>query len=365
MRLLLISNYEPDRQFSMLKYAAWLEANLSAPGLQVVRASAPFVFGRLFPGTGINKWLRYVDKFLLGAAQCLVLSGRVDITHILDHSNSFLALFCRSRRTVITCHDVMAIKAARGAYAQVRIGCSGRLFQRIILACLNRPDWIICASGNTQRELKELLPHAATVVIDNPLNRIFTAAAPSAAGGKNRPYILHLGRSSWYKNREGVLRIFAALRRHERFAEFKLIVVGFPLTGSQRELAMKLGISEALEEIRDPSDEAVDALYSGAACLLFPSLHEGFGWPIIEARALACPVVTSNRPPMSEIAGPHALLIDPEGDPEDIARAIADGWDALQAKAHANRAGIEAYAPDLARERYLAFYRAAAPDVAC
>merc|ERR1711912_68703 len=62
--------------------------------------------------------------------------------------------------------------------------------------------------------------------------------------------------------------------------------------------------------------------YSSATALLFPSLQEGFGWPIIEAQACGCPVFTSNRPPMTEVGGEAALYINPNN-PETAAKKIA------------------------------------------
>jgi glycosyltransferase involved in cell wall biosynthesis len=71
------------------------------------------------------------------------------------------------------------------------------------------------------------------------------------------------------------------------------------------------------------SNEHLQALYSCALATLFPSLEEGFGWPILEAQACGCPVVTTDRRPMNEVAGDAAILINPAR-PEAAARTIAD-----------------------------------------
>ena len=63
------------------------------------------------------------------------------------------------------------------------------------------------------------------------------------------------------------------------------------------------------------------ALLSGAEALVYPSLYEGFGLPVLEAMACGTPVVASNRPALPEVAGDSALLVDPE-DPHQLAQAI-------------------------------------------
>jgi glycosyltransferase involved in cell wall biosynthesis len=66
-------------------------------------------------------------------------------------------------------------------------------------------------------------------------------------------------------------------------------------------------------------DEHVAYAYSGAAVFLFPSLGEGFGWPIAEAMASGCPVVTTDEAPMTEVAGDAGFLIPRQ--PQDTVAA--------------------------------------------
>jgi alpha-1,3-rhamnosyl/mannosyltransferase len=61
-----------------------------------------------------------------------------------------------------------------------------------------------------------------------------------------------------------------------------------------------------------PSDEELRDLYRGAALLLFPSIYEGFGWPVLEAMACGCPVVCSNVASLPEVAGDAALMAGPD-----------------------------------------------------
>ncbi|MBT7311180.1 glycosyltransferase family 4 protein, partial [bacterium] len=69
------------------------------------------------------------------------------------------------------------------------------------------------------------------------------------------------------------------------------------------------------------SQDKLIELYNSSSALLFPSLHEGFGFPILEAMASNLPVITSDRGAMKEVAGGAALLVDPDS-ADSIAQAI-------------------------------------------
>ena len=78
-----------------------------------------------------------------------------------------------------------------------------------------------------------------------------------------------------------------------------------------RPLARELGVEERVVFAGRVGDEALQALYHAALALVYPSLGEGFGLPIVEAMASGCPVITSNLSSMPEVAGDAALLVDP------------------------------------------------------
>jgi glycosyltransferase involved in cell wall biosynthesis len=136
-----------------------------------------------------------------------------------------------------------------------------------------------------------------------------------------RTFFLHVGGNQWYKNRVGVLRIFSSLRKQIPQQNPKMVMVGKPWTDDMRRFVSENGLKDVTFELPGIQDEDLRALYSTAAMLLFPSLDEGFGWPIIEAQACGCPVLTSGRPPMDEVGGTAAVYVDPEN-PEAAAAAV-------------------------------------------
>ena len=111
------------------------------------------------------------------------------------------------------------------------------------------------------------------------------------------------------KNRQGVLRIFARCKDQWNGS---LVFAGEPLSDALRALARQLGVLDRVVDVPDATSELLEALYSGATVLLFPSTFEGFGWPIAEAHACGCPVICTDREPMTEVAGNAGLTHDVE-----------------------------------------------------
>jgi glycosyltransferase involved in cell wall biosynthesis len=139
-------------------------------------------------------------------------------------------------------------------------------------------------------------------------------------GEIDRPFLMHVGNNSWYKNKKGLLAIF---RQAIAMAggEYNLVLVGPGLTAEMRSLIRGYGLSGRVKSLSGITAEQLCALYSSATALIFPSLAEGFGWPVIEAQACGCPVFASNRAPMTEVGGAAAAYFDPD-DPSGAASVI-------------------------------------------
>jgi glycosyltransferase involved in cell wall biosynthesis len=136
-------------------------------------------------------------------------------------------------------------------------------------------------------------------------------ARTAAAGVHQRPYLLHLAAPQPKKNLRRILDAYRALAS----PSFDLRVHAPGLPG---DVAAGSGVAVS-REVLPTSELAV--LYQQARGFVFPSLHESFGMPILEAMAAGCPVVTSNTTGCAEVAGSAALTVDPRSVP-DIAGAM-------------------------------------------
>jgi glycosyltransferase involved in cell wall biosynthesis len=224
---------------------------------------------------------------------------------------------------------------------------------------------VVCVSHKTEQDLRLLAGDAPpeTFVVHHPLNWDFHPVLAGAgrdvlaARGVHgvQQYLLHIGNNSWYKNRQAAVRIFAELKRTPAFAGVKLVLAGKPWDEPLRALVQASSVSGDVVELQRVSNEELRALYSDAAALLFPSREEGFGWPILEAQACGCPVITTDRAPMTEIAGDAAVLIDPE-DPAAAAQTILAQLPRLNELKERGLRNVERFSVGKAMDAYEAVY---------
>jgi glycosyltransferase involved in cell wall biosynthesis len=327
MKVLLVGNYEFDGSISMRIWAATLLRELSRVGIDVQIISPQPLFGRLRPSAhGVGKWLGYIDRFVFFPPKLRAAVAGADIVHICDHGGAMYAPMIGGRPAVVTCHDMIAVRGARGELPELRSSRLGKLLQRWICHGMRRAARVACVSRATFNDAHRILRSDNNLcVILNGLNDPYR---PLDAGEVDRrlasipeiqaPFVLHLGSNLPYKNREGVLRTFAKVSME---FDLKLVIAGEALNRNLARLARELQIERRVVQIVKPDRDLIEALYNRAACLLFPSRYEGFGWPPVEAQACGCPVVASDIAPFAEILGETAILSQVE-DEKGMADAI-------------------------------------------
>ena len=188
---------------------------------------------------------------------------------------------------------------------------------------------IITLSEASARDVARLLrvPSGKIVVAPAAPRELFRAPPEPAAIAETRErhgaFFLCVGVLAPQKNLDRVLRAFAQAGGG---GDRRLVLAGQPAgdyaDAVLRPLARDLGIERRVVFAGRTGDEALRALYHAAVALVYPSLGEGFGLPIIEAMACGCPVVTSNISSMPEVAGEAALLVDPH-DVNALASALS------------------------------------------
>jgi glycosyltransferase involved in cell wall biosynthesis len=378
MRILLVANYLPDAQQSMQRFAALLQRGLVAAGHEV-RLVRPPIIARKFDWVPGGKWLGYFDKFVLFPPALKRLAAWADVVHVCDHANSSYVRLFKDKPHVVTCHDMLAIRSARGEITDQPTGWTGRRLQSMILSGLTRTQYIVCVSDATKGDVQRIanIDERRISRIYNGLNYAYSPMEQKEAetrianlGVMPGRFILHVGGNQWYKNRLGVLRIFSILLKSAKGADarrqtveelanssggtpipapvlheflknpeaqnLKLIMVGKPWTGEMKDFARQEQLAGAVVELTGIDEEDLRALYSRAELMLFPSLQEGFGWPIAEAQSCGCPVVTTGRAPMTEVGGEAALYMDP-ADGNSAAQVVLD---ALQNKEDLGARGL-------------------------
>ncbi len=333
--VLLIGNYPADQQQSMQRFANMMLQGLTTAGVTAeLIQPQPFLGRFTLAGGFVAKWLGYLDKFFFFPWQLKrKLTTGVDLVHICDHSNAMYAAHVRQCPTVVTCHDLLAVRGALGEETDCPASATGKYLQRWVVSGLRKATAVACASPATLRDAQRVVRQdegrPQLLLIHHGINYPYRPQAAERARpllsrieglDLERPFALHVGSNLRMKNREGVLRIFALTKNDWNG---QLVFAGQKLTSELRSLGEELGVLDRVVEVDGPDNDLLEALYSSAMVLLYPSRFEGFGWPIIEAQACGCPVICSNREPMSEVGGEGALTAEVEDEPA-MARALLE-----------------------------------------
>ncbi len=300
MRVVLIRTSSPNAKGSMAEYACMVESALRASGRYDVQTCD------LFPACSRSMWRDHVWR-LVHAGQVL-RQQQADIYHLLD--GSMLAFVPRGLlpRTIVTVHDLIPWLQLQGELPGRPSRAAGWIIRQSVEK-MARVAAVCADSANTAADVTRY--SGRRDIMHLPLATRAMANPPSNIDLPAR-FIFHIGNNAAYKNRMGVLRVFARLVDMQ---DVWLIMAGPAPTDALRAAAAKL---QRVRFMVDVSDAELAALYKSASVLLFPSLYEGFGMPVREAQAAGCPVVCSTAASLPEVAGHAALMADPK-DEEGLA----------------------------------------------
>lgn len=278
-----------------------------------------------------SKWVGYIDQFLFFTLWmwCQVRRQPRDTVYFfIDQALSPWIWCVGNRPHVLQINDLLAVRSARGDFPQNPTRFSGRLYQAVIVAGLRRARHFIAISESTRIDLLVLTKKDQRQVeriyvgLNHPycaLSKDVIAKRLQAASVGTVPeagYIFHVGGNQWYKNRQGVLMLYRAYVEHHGNPP-ELWIAGTAPSADSALLASRIkSLGGVVRFFQGVDNETLNAMYSGARLMLFPSIAEGFGWPIAEAMASGCPVLTTKRAPMTEVGGAAAFYIDAM--PDDV-----------------------------------------------
>jgi len=307
---------------SMHKFTRMLAEGMAMRGHKVTLWSPQRKCFSLAAPRRLKKWLGYIDQYILFPATVkrrLKHCPADTLFVFTDQAQGPWVPLVAHRKHVMHCHDFLAQLSAMGKIERHKTSWTGRHYQKFIRRGYKKGRNFICVSRKTDQVLQQMLPDKAvsTAVVYNGLDRSYRPFYYAKARrlitketGINlvAGYCLHVGGNQWYKNREGVIEIYTAWRAQSELT-LPLLMIGPPPSAIVLQQLEDSPFKEDVHFISNLSDEFVQYAYAGANVFLFPSHAEGFGWPIAEAMASGCPVLTTNEAPMTEVAGDAAFLI--------------------------------------------------------
>lgn len=263
-----------------------------------------------------GRWIKYPRA---------IRNIEADVYHILDHSHATLAGAVDPDRTVVTCFDIIPLLFMKGIVDVPYKPWVLRSFLKRIEA-MRSCARVLCVSHSTRNDL---ITHAGfspeqISIVPIGLESDFQALPPNGLSledehldfaarhrlDTNRVYILQVGTRNRYKNTPVVLEVLAGLKA--AIPNVALLRVGADFFDDETDIVNVLGLRGDVFHLGRVSEADLRAVYRFAKALHFPSLYEGFGWPVLEAMASGCPILASDRASLPEVVGNPDFTANPD-----------------------------------------------------
>lgn len=227
---------------------------------------------------------------------------------------------------------------------------------------LENATFVISISDFTKRTLEEKYDINPRKVRTVYLAHNTSLFKPSKSSDNTKHSYFYYPAATWpHKNHTALLQAFAIFA--SKYPNVRLYLSGIAKSKSQDidSLAQELGIQDKIKKLGYLETEKMPLIYRDAEAMIFPSLFEGFGIPLLEAMACGCPVIASNTTSIPEVAGDAALYFNPR-DPKDIASKMdsifADKELRISLKAKGFKR-VKVFSPEIMARQTLQVYREA------
>jgi glycosyltransferase involved in cell wall biosynthesis len=187
-------------------------------------------------------------------------------------------------------------------------------------ASLSRADAIVTNSQGTADRLSAIMGYNAAAVVRPGVSSTFTPQTDGRVAeiltkhSVRRPYVLGVGTLEPRKGIDLLIRAFSSLQSKLDLADYTLVLVGERGWRAGSLTRLLNGSGPRITWLGFVEDTELIALYSGCDVFVYPSKYEGFGMPVLEARACGARVVTSDSPELREAGGNDAIYVDSSAD---------------------------------------------------
>ena len=255
---------------------------------------------------------RHLKPVLWLKLRCGWLCRRDDLD-VFWGTATFLPALARGTRTVITVYDLTFIVAPDSMSRSHRWA-----FKLFFEKDVRRADCVTTISNGTSDRLFRLLGRRAALVVVPAVDSRFGPKASEEikacldCHSISPPYILSVATWEPRKNIEVLIRAFLELKKSGLLSKHKLVLVGGRGWKDERLAALVRNTdSDEILPLGFVLDDDLPSLYAGAELFVFPSLYEGYGIPVLEARACRTRVVTTDSPELREAGGEEAVYVAP------------------------------------------------------
>ncbi|MBP0903715.1 glycosyltransferase [Mariniflexile gromovii] len=324
MKIIFFTHPSFTHHQSMPRFSNMLFEGMKNKGHDVQVWTPSPIFVKFSKINQLKKWLGYIDQYIIFPISIKKRIKRIDQNVLFvfcDHALGPWVPYVKKRHHVIHCHDFLAQQSALGQIPFNNVGFSGKWYQKLIRNGYSQGQNFISVSNKTKIDLASFLKKEPLLseVVYNGLNREFSPQTKSIDIIRkelsesfnidcHQGYILHIGGNQWYKNRKGIIKIYDYWRTHFQ-NKIPLILIGENPDDALLSIFQDSIFKKDIIFLSGVSDAFINKFYNGASVFLFPSLAEGFGWPIAEAMASGCLVITTNESPMDEVGADAAFYM--------------------------------------------------------